>query len=64
MGGRGLPRSSWGHEGGLTEKIKRPQESGRGWGRLGSGRPPGMCTQRISGEFQAAMMESGRDREQ
>lgn len=49
--------------GGLMEKIKRPQKSGRGWGRLGSGRPPGMCTQRIS-EFQAAMMESGRDREQ
>lgn len=36
--------------------------AGGGAGR--SGRPPGMCTQRISGEFQAAMMELGGDQEQ
>lgn len=61
MGGLGLPRSSWRHAGGPKEKIKRPYRSGRGWVRLGSGRPPGMCTQTISGKFQAAVLESGGD---
>lgn len=57
-GGSWLPPKHlgrWGGGPGQTQEALRKWQ-GVGWTRV---RPPGMCTQRISGEFQAEVMESG-----